>query len=429
MRKFFPILLLLSTAAVAQQIHITPNKPSAIYAPGEKIEWKIEVSGDNAPAELSYTLKKGGQTIIKQATLALTDGAATLDASLDEPNAILAEFKAKFGQKEIKTLAGVIVSPEKIKPASPRPDDFDAFWAAKVNELHDVPMNAKLEPTDSGKPTVEYFNIQMDNINGSHIYGQLAKPKKEGKFPALLIVQWAGVYGLNKGWVIPRGEQGWLALNIEPHDLPFDQPEAFYKQASETTLKNYMAIGNEDREKSYFLRMYLSCYRAADYLASREDWDGKTLVVMGTSQGGQQSLVMAGFHPKITAMLANVPSGCDTLAPTIGRAAGFPYWYSNAQWKHDAVAEKKILETSRYFDPINFSYHTKCPALVSLGLIDETCPPTGVWAAVNQFQGPKEVLTLVNSDHQGKNNSQAAYFKRSEEWLRALVKGEAVPPK
>jgi len=66
-----------------------------------------------------------------------------------------------------------------------------------------------------------------------------------------------------------------------------------------------MSIGDEDREKSYFLRMYLGCYRAVEYLASRPDWDGKTLVVMGTSQGGQQSIVTAGLNPRITAMMAN----------------------------------------------------------------------------------------------------------------------------
>jgi cephalosporin-C deacetylase-like acetyl esterase len=39
--------------------------------------------------------------------------------------------------------------------------------------------------------------------------------------------------------------------------------------------------------------MYLGDYRAVEYLASLPDWDGKTLVVMGTSMGGQQSLCVA----------------------------------------------------------------------------------------------------------------------------------------
>jgi cephalosporin-C deacetylase-like acetyl esterase len=266
----------------------------------------------------------------------------------------------------------------------------------------------------------------MDNIKGSHVYGQIAKPAREGKFPALLIVQYAGVYGLPKDNVVRGAGQGWLALNIMAHDLPFDESEAFYKEKSQKELNNYMAIGNTDRETSYFLRMYLGCYRAAEYLVTRDDWDGRTLVVMGTSQGGQQTLVTAGLHPKITAMIANVPAGCDVTGQKVGRAIGFPYWANEAKNKKN----EKIVEVGRYFDACNFATRIKCPALVALGLIDQTCPPAGVYAAFNQIKGPKEVVVMPLSDHQGKRpNAQAAFYARSEAWLRALVKGDAAPVK
>lgn len=85
-----------------------------------------------------------------------------------------------------------------------------------------------------------------------------------------------------------------MALNILPHDLPIDQPEYFYENQRAGALKDYGSIGNEDSDTSYFLRMYLSCYRAVEYLRGRSDWNGETLVLMGTSQGGQQTLVTAG---------------------------------------------------------------------------------------------------------------------------------------
>ena len=62
--------------------------------------------------------------------------------------------------------------------------------------------------------------------------------------------------------------KGWLALNIEPHDVLPDQPQAYY-DALPDALKHYESIGNNDRDKSYFLRMYLADYRAVDYIASR----------------------------------------------------------------------------------------------------------------------------------------------------------------
>ena len=215
-------------------------------------------------------------------------------------------------------------------------------------------------------------------------------------------------------------KDGWLALDVMPHDLPIDQTPDYYKVQFDGPLKNYWTIGNDNRETSYFLPMYLSCYRAVEYLRSRPDWDGKTLVVMGGSQGGQQSLMIAGLYPGFTAAMANVPAGCDMLGPTAGRRGGWPQWYDWTTGKDPA----KVHEASRYFDVVNFAGHIKCPVLVGAGLIDQTCPAAGVCAAFNQITAPKELVLMPLSGHQSQNGSQAAYDKRLwGTWLPALVKG------
>jgi cephalosporin-C deacetylase len=425
--RMFPLTaaLLAGATCLAQEIVITPQKTNGVYEVGEKIRWRVEAKREAATnvTSVRYVLKKGGWTVTRQGKLELANGAASLETSLDEPGTILAEFEADVAAKKIKAQAGAAIAPDKIRPSAAPPADFEAFWTAKLEELKAVPPNPTLEPDESGKATVDYFNIQMDNIRGSHIYGQLAKPKKEGKFPAMLIVQWAGVYGLPKWNVVGQAERGWLALNIMAHDLPFDKPEDFYKQAAQTTLRDYVAVGNQDREKSYFLRMYLSCYRAADYLSQRPDWDGRTMVVTGTSQGGLQAIMTAAIHPKITALMANVPAGCDRTGPLVGRAAGWPGWYGQNG------TGREITETSRYYDVMNFAPRVKCPALVAVGLIDVTCPPSGVFATCNQFQGPKEMVVMVTSGHQDVKGSQARYYARAEAWNKALLRGETVPPK
>lgn len=93
-----------------------------------------------------------------------------------------------------------------------------------------------------------------------------------------------------------RAAEGWLVLNVDSHDkLP--------SEASGNMPRNYASVGNTDRETSYFLNMYLRDSRALDYLLTRPDWDGKTIVLMGTSMGGQQSIMLAGLRPdKITAV-------------------------------------------------------------------------------------------------------------------------------
>ena len=241
----------------------------------------------------------------------------------------------------------------------------------------------------------------------------------------MLIVQWAGVYPLQKGWVEGPAAEGWLVLNVNAHDLPIDEPEKFYQEQSAGALKDYPGIGNDDRETSYFLRMYLSCYRAAQYLTERPDWDGRTLVVTGGSQGGMQSLVAAGLCPKITAVLANVPAGCDLNGPQAQRMAGWPMWY----WKTGGKDEAKVRTAARYYDAVNFASRIKCPVLVGAGLIDVTCPPPGVWAACNQVQGPKEVVVLPVAGHGDHRGSHGPYYARFNAWKQALVQGKPAPVK
>ena len=182
---------------------------------------------------------------------------------------------------------GAAVAPEQIRPPVAKPADFDSFWAGKLAALKQVPINPRLEPTATDREGVELFTVTLDSLN-SQVHGYLATPKGGGKHPALVIYQYAGVYPLQKSVVTDRAAEGWLALDVDSHDMPPDQA---------TAPSNYARIGNDDRETSYFLNMYLRDTRALDYIQSRPDWDGKTIVIMGTSMGGQQSFVTAGLNP------------------------------------------------------------------------------------------------------------------------------------
>jgi len=413
-------------AATKPVLVVATDHTNGIYAVGEPIVWRVETGNIGAFSEARYNLKQGGQTVLREGKLALNNSIEEVAAKLSEPGTLLLEVKATDSQgKTTRALGGAIVAPGQIPVSAPRPEDFDAFWQSKLEELGKAPANPSLTPGESGKDNVDYWQLSMDNIRGAHIRGQLARPKGGEKRPAMLIVQWAGVYGLAKAWVTDPAAAGWLALNINAHDLPIDQTAEFYKDQFEGPLKEYWKAGNDDRDKSYFLRMYLSAYRAAQYLTERPDWDGKTLLVTGASQGGLQTLMLAGLHPKITAAIACVPAGCDETGPKVGRSPGWPGWYWNTQGKDAA----KVIEAGRYYDVVNFAQNVKCPVLVGVGLIDETCPAAGILAAVNQMKGPKEVVFLPKGDHQGTDNSHAAFNARARAWKEALLSGASVPPK
>jgi cephalosporin-C deacetylase-like acetyl esterase/lysophospholipase L1-like esterase len=421
--------LVAASAGAAEPLTFTPYNKTGIYELGEKVGWTVAVAeGEKAPSgSFKFTIKKNNFEPVDSGTFDLSVGTAKIEVSIDEPAMVFVQVTPPAeegaggiadGNRNRRGIAlGAAVAPTKLKPAALRPADFDEFWQAKIKELKEIPENPELTPGESGKANVEYSTIKMDHVHGTHVYGQLAKPKREGKFPALVIFQWASPpYPLQKPWVTDRAAEGWLTLNIEPHDVLPDQPKAYY-DALPREIKNYQSIGNNDREKSYFLDMYLRDYRAVDYMAGREDWDGKTLVVMGTSMGGQQSLCVAGLHPKITHLIVNEPAGCDTNGPLHGRQSGYPNFPSS---------DPAIMQTAVYFDAVNFAPHIKATSLVAMGFVDTIAPPTGIWTAFDEINAAKEAAPMIDSPHNNLATAaqQQPYTQRSAEWLNALVKGE-----
>jgi cephalosporin-C deacetylase len=411
-------------AAQAQQLTFTPNHADGIYAVGERVGWTVDtVAGEGAaPGRYTYTVKRDGGTVIGRGWFDIPSGRATIETSLARPGMVLVEVRPPAGDTAFRgasksehgrALLGAAVAPTRILPSAPRPADFDSFWAAKVRQLEAVPAEPVLTPEESDRPGVEYYTIRMNNVGGAHVYGQ---PAGSGPFPALLIYQWASPpYPLQRSWVTDRAAEGWLVLNVEPHDVPSDMPQAFY-DALPQIIKNYRTIGQRSREESYFLPMYLGDYRAAEYLAGRSDWDGKTLVVMGISMGGQQSFAVAGLDRKVTALVVDVPAGSDALGPLHGRAAEYPNW---------DLSVPEVRRTAPYFDVTNFAPRITAHSLVAMGFIDETCPPAGVWATYNRIRGPKEAVPMVDSphNHMATPAEQGPWTRRSAEWLGILVRG------
>jgi cephalosporin-C deacetylase len=421
---------LIAARSDAQQtpppIVISTDRAGGIYQDGDTVHWTIRWQGGTPVPAAHYVLKSGGATEVAHGDLVFTGGAAALDSRLSAPNTLLLEVDWPSDGRPGQAFGGAVAAPDRIKPAAPPPADFDAFWAAKVKELDAVPADPQLTAGESEQPGVSYWKVTLDNIRGTHVQGQIARPTVGAKFPAILQMQYAGVYGLQKKWVTDYAKDGWLAMDIEAHDIPIDQSVQYYQDQDAGPLHYYCNIGDDDRDRSYYLRMYLSCYQAVEYLAHRPDWDGKVLVVTGQSQGGQQTLMIAGLHPKyITAAMALVPADCDTLAPEAGRAPGFPSCYFNTQGKDP----QKVHEVSRYYDPVNFARHIQCPVLIAMGLHDEKlAPPTSILAAANVITAPKEVIIMPQSGHTPVGSSQSPYYDRVYGvWLPALVQGRPAP--
>lgn len=400
-----------------------PFHRNGIYAVGERVGWTLRVPLGLGPQRFGYEIRENNSTVIASGTIDLKGGVGTIETRLDRPGMLRMQLTpltdgpepidiAQLTPQERDRLAvAAAVAPLSLKPAAARPADFDAFWAGKLAQLRKVPINPVLEPTATTESGVELSTVTLDSL-GSHVRGYLAKPTKPGKYPALVIFQYAGVYPLVPETSTARAAEGWLAFNVDSHDMA---------PTEATAPRDYARIGAESRETSYFLNMYLRDTRALDYIRSRPDWDGKTIVLMGTSMGGQQSLATAGLNPDhVTAVLINVPSGALTNGDLYGAKAGYPNWN---------VTNPAIANTALYFDTVNFASRIQAPVLAGVGFLDETSPPVGIFTALAQIPGAKEPVPMVESDHNHITpQKEGDYYRRSREVLDEIKRtGRFVP--
>lgn len=437
-------LALTALPALAQPLNpfitFTPFHANGLYKAGERYGWTVRAPmgmSTQDPLSYDFTIRENNQAVIASGTIDLSSGSAVIAGTLDHPAMVYVRLtpnrtgmvtppapppaapapgRGPTGPSLVdldKLTVGAAIDPTNFKPSIARPADFDSFWAGKLAALAAVPVNPQLTPLAAPKPGIDFYKVQLDSI-GSHVQGYLATPKNGlAKHPAILLYQYAGVYALDPRTAADRAAEGWLAFNVDSHD----QDPA----SADGAPRNYAMVGANDRETSYFLTMYLRDSRAIDYIRSRPDWDGKTIVVMGTSMGGQQSFAAAGLNPDhVTALVVNVPAGFDVNGEKAGRKTGYPGWPAD-----DAA----IMQAGQYFDPVNFASRIKAKSVVAFGLIDTTSPPAGVFTAVGQIPAAKEAIPMVESDHNHITpQKQEAYLQRQQAVLATILKTGTFAP-
>jgi len=271
-------------------------------------------------------------------------------------------------------------------------------------------MNPTLTPVAVSNADIECFDVQLQCLGGAPVSGYFGRPKnaKPGSLPAILWVHGAGVRSSSLGNAISGAGRGMLSMDINAHGIPNGKPAEYYEELKQGALKDYRIAGRESRDAIYFRGMYLRLVRAIDFLTSQPEWNGKTLAVVGHSQGGGQALAAGGLDPRVTVIGAGVPAICDHTGRAIGRINGWPKLVPMGS---DGKPEPLSLEASRYVDAVNFASRCKADAIMSVGFIDRTCPPTTNYAAYNQLQGRKQVINKPLMGHSATSDIHQAFLE------------------
>lgn len=400
------------------ELKVVTNRPEALYGAGEPVEFVITAIRDGKPLEAgkaAYLLDNDGVGTLGKGEAEVVQGKAVVRGSLDKPGFLRCQVTLRGEKKPLVAVAAAGIDVEKIPPSLPVPDDFDRFWTAQKQKLAAVPIKAEQTPVKSPVEGVECFDVQVTCL-GKPVSGYFARPAsaKPKSLPAILHVHGAGVRGSSLAGAAGWAKRGMLSMDINAHGIPNGKPAEFYENLTRGELKDYRFAGRDDREKCYFLGMFLRLIRAIDFLASRPEWDGKTVVVQGHSQGGGQSIAAAGLDSRVTFIAAGVPAICDHSGRAAGRINGWPRLVpTDSSGKPDPV----VLEVARYFDCMNLATRAKAGAILSVGFVDSVCPPTSVYAAYNNLLGKRSMLIEPLMGHAAPPKITEAFRKAIEKHL------------
>jgi cephalosporin-C deacetylase len=423
--------------AAASAITVACDQASGVYASGQAAVFTV-IRNNTAETAPVATVKilRNNRELVHTETVPGTEAAHAVTFTPNGDGWYVCSVTLPGEEKKPAASTGVVFNPDGYKPSMPAPADFDAFWTAQKARIaadKATPVLSVLTPEQRALETQNpdhlkkitalesqgytCVNLEIPCVDVRPVRAYFAKPKTpaKGGHPAILYFRAAGVDG---GWcrssyvnTISLSERfNALVVDMNAHGMLNGQPQDYYTALAKGELAGYQNQGKESRETFYFLGMFLRLQRAIDFLATQPEWDGKHLICIGISQGGAQVLAAAGLDSRVSAAVATVPGMCDLTGQVAGRPNGWP---GIGNGNPDDPQTKVYLNTVSYFDAVNFCARSRAETLITVGLVDTTCPAPGVITAYNQLKPAKRIITIPDRGHHALSsparNLQAEY--------------------
>jgi cephalosporin-C deacetylase len=184
--------------------------------------------------------------------------------------------------------------------------------------------------------------------------------------------------------------------------------------SSPPSAPGLMTKGILDPATYYYRRVYVDAVRAVAAARSHPRVEATRLAVVGASQGGGLSVVAGALAPGVSAVMADVPFLCHFRRAT-GIATDGPYLEIARYLASHRDDVERAFTTLGYFDVANLAKRATAPALFSVALMDQVCPPSTCMAAYRLYGGPTDLRIYEFNDHEG-----GAAFQQREQlrWLR-----------
>jgi cephalosporin-C deacetylase len=309
---------------------------------------------------------------------------------------------------------------EQYRPEIAEPAGLVDFWTDTLASARDHDLEPRFEQVRTGLTLVDTYDVRFSGYGGHEIRGWLRVPAgSTGALPTIIDYQGYGggrglaheptlwpLAGYAQFFMDTRGQGSVWKVGHTPDPEPGANPEH----------PGFMTRGIHSRETYYYRRLFTDAVRAIEAASVHDSVDASRIVVNGASQGGGMALAVSSLVPGLAGVMADVPFLSNferAIVITDNALYGEIAHYLSIH--RDRV--QQVLNTLSYFDVAGLVRNSTAPALFSVGLMDTVCPPSTVFAAYNNYAGPKETSVYPFNNHEG---GQLDHDRVKLDWLREL---------
>ena len=295
---------------------------------------------------------------------------------------------------------------ERYTPQRVEPADFDAFWTETLADARSRALDPQFASVDVGLRAIETYDVTFSGYGGQRIKGWLLLPRQRSG-PVPCVVEYLG-YGGGRGfpsdWLL-WSAAGYAHLVMDTRGqgsawLKGDTPDPEPEQTN-PHFPGFMTRGILAPESYYYRRVFTDAVRAIEAARSHDAIDPARIAVSGGSQGGGISIAAAGLFPEAVQLcMPDVPFLCHYRHAT-EITGSHPYEEIARYLIVHREKVERVFATLAYFDGVNLAARASARALFSVGLADEVCPPSTVYAAYNHYVGEKQIAIYPYNHHEG----------------------------
>ncbi len=290
---------------------------------------------------------------------------------------------------------------------TPCPEDFDEFWAARMAEADEVPLQWHTEPSEIVPcDTCQYLDLWFVGMGGARLYAKYLRPASDGPLP--LVLQFHGYPGASRSWFEQSSFAGMgcalIALDNPGQGGRSQDAGGFVG----TTVSGHLVAGLDgDPRDLYYVRLYqdirILC-RIVRELGGQGQVDLSRVYVNGASQGGGMGIACAALNPDLVSRAAILypflsdmrkvyDLGLDEIA-----YEGLRYY---SRWfDPDGTREDEWFAKLAYYETNHFSHLVRCPVMFGTGLADTIVPPATQCATYNGLTCERERFCYEGRGHE-----------------------------